>query len=123
MHSLEKVELALNPGVGWVAVERRASRLARDHQPGSQALVAWWDDERGLAGPASVLADDGYASVARYARDQSATLRIHVNRGQYEFFYKRSGKAALESASHDRVRNAQTPSMDDRVIPLISGRR
>lgn len=89
--SIDRVDLALHPGVNFVAAETNARQMAMEHQPGFQALVAWWDDDRRLGSPADARTKHDYSAVARFAQGQSATLRVHVNRGQYEFFYKRSG--------------------------------
>ena len=67
--------------------------------------MAWWDDERGLGGPSDAGSERDYSSVVRYAQDQRATVRVHVNRGQFELFYK----------SSEYQRQAPDPSPTERV--------
>jgi hypothetical protein len=112
---IERIDLALHPSVNFVAAESSARELAAEHQPGFQALVAWWDDERGLGGPADARIRNGYSAVAQYARDQSASLRIHVNRGQYEFFYKSSGDATSQPDLAQSARNAGPATLNDQT--------
>jgi len=121
--AIPRLDLAVDAGSNFVAAERQARATAQQAAGGSVSLMAWWDSDRATGGPSRACACDSYAGVAGYAEQHGASCRVHVNRGQYEFFYGGSAEEGAEALEQDGARQTRrSPGSGDRAPVTSMGR-
>jgi hypothetical protein len=115
MAQMIRTSLSTDSRLGYTRVEQQARQVAG--RPGEKlTLIAWWDSSARTGGPREACADETIACVSQYAAHHGASYHVHVNNGQYDFFY------GAPSADHQELvpelveethRDADTNALDN----------
>jgi len=106
--SVRRVDLSLDPGTTFIVAESEARSAAYRTEGTPLSLVAWWDSDCALGGAPDGADPSTYREAAEHAERRGAVCRVHVNRGQYEYFYGHPGSDT--EAAGDSSEPAMTPS-------------